>query len=369
MGNKISRFVTYFLFLLGFVYSGSVACEFATGGSGGGSGSGSGILYLLDNQNTQVDIFSNATNLTGTQTITQSLTGDPTNSNTNPSFTFMQNPTAIAIDVFRNILYVADSNQKAILAFTNANSLSGQVSAARVYPYSGTNGKVVDLFYDANNDILFAADQNQKTVFRWAGISTGPLSNHSGPTGQIYMGFAMSSMAIDLPNNLLYLGNPLASPPAVQMYNGLLLLSNVTTHPTTPANIFTETVSTTATLGFVNLNGLVVNPLVVQGGIIYVSETGYPSIEIFTNASSLQNAQVATEKISGSNTGLVKNQLSKMILQSSSNNIWVIAGNNLINVWQNAQQIDPQNANQASNVSLTISGAGQIVSLALDMTR
>ncbi len=371
MQKKFSRVVIYFLFLLAFAYSGSLACSFASGGGGGGgSSSAAGILYLLDNQNTQVAIFPNATNLTGSQTVSQVLTGDPDNENTNPNNYFMQNPTALAIDTARNILYVADSNQQAILAFNSASTLSGQVSAIRIYPYSGTNGHVVDLFYDASHDILFAADQNQQTVFRWAGISTTPLPNEQGPTGQIYMGFAMSSMAIDLPNNLLYLGNPTASPsPAVEMYNGLLALTNDTNTPYVASNIFTETPSEIATQGFVNLDGMVVNPTIVTGGILYVSETGYPSIEIFNNASSLQNEQVATQEISGSSTGLVKNQLSKMILQSNTNNIWVIAGNNLINVWQNAQQLDPQSQNIAPNVSLTISGAGQIVSLALDMTR
>lgn len=297
MQKKILRIVTFYLLLSGIVYGGIIACEFASGGSGGGgSGSGSGVLYLLDNQNTQVDIFDNATSLSGSVTPTTTLTGDPTGSNTNPSFTYMENPTAIAIDVLRNILYVADSNQQAILAFTNANSLSGQVSCSRVYPYStssGINGNVVDLFYDSNNDILYAADAAQKTVFRWAGISTGPLPNNTSPTGQIYMGFAMSSMTVDVPDNLLYLGNPAATVgPAVQMYNGLLRLTNNTTNPSPPANTFTETPTTIATSGFVNLNGLAINPLVVTGGILYVSEQGYPSVELFNDASSLQNAQL-----------------------------------------------------------------------------
>lgn len=254
MQKKIFRIVTFYLLLSAIVYGGIIACEFATGGSGGG-GSGNGVLYLLDNQNTQVDIFTNATTLSGTVTPTTTLTGDPTNSNTNPSFTYMVNPTAIAIDPVRNILYVADSTQQAILAYTNANTLSGQVSAARVYPYStssGLKGNVVDLFYDSNHDILYAADAGQQTVFRWLNISTGPLANNSGPTGQIYIGFAMSSMTVDLstPGNLLYLGNPSASVgPAVQMYNGLLTLTNNTTTPFAPSNTFTENPSTNATLG------------------------------------------------------------------------------------------------------------------------
>lgn len=75
-----------------------------------------------------------------------------------------------------------------------------------------------------------------------------------------------------------------------------------------------------------NLNGLAVNPTVVSGGIIYVSEMGYPSIEIFTDASSLQNGQNSDEELFGSNTGLVKNKLNKMLIQSNSNNLWVVAG-------------------------------------------
>lgn len=370
MQQKSNRVFLYLFFLLAFASAGSLACTFASDGGGGGTSNPAGILYLLDNQNTQVAIFPNATNLTGSQTVSQVLTGDPDNENTNPTLIFMQNPSAMAIDTARNILYVADSNQQAILAFTNASSLSGQTSAARKYPYSGSNGEVVDLFYDGSNDILYAADQNQQTVFKWAGISTVPLATNTGPTNQIYMGFPMTSMAVDVTHNLLYLGNPTASPsPAVQMYDGLLNLSNVTTNPTIASNIFTLTPSDVATQGFVNLDGMVVNPTVVQGGILYVSEAGYPSIEVFTDASSLENAQVADEEISGSSTTLVKNQLSKMILQSSSNNIWVIAGNNTISVWQNAQQLDPQVTDQAPNVTLTISGAGQIVSLALDMSR
>ncbi len=374
MKKNLRTWFGYAFMTVALLGSGIYACEFASGGGGGGGGgNGSGVLYLLDNQNAQVDIFSSATNLSGSQTITQSLLGDPNNLNTNPNNYFMQNPTALAIDTARNILYVADSNQQAILAFNTASTLSGQVSALRIYPYSdasGINGRVVDLFYDSEHDILYAADQAQETVFRWAGISTLPLPNEQGPTGQIYMGFPMSSMAIDLAHNLIYLGNPSASPsPAVQMYNGLLALTNDTTQPYVASNTFTEIPSAIATLGFVNLNGMVVNPLIVTGGILYVSETGYPSIEIFNNASSLQNEVEATQEISGVDTGLVKNQLSKMILQSNTNNIWAIAGNTQVNIWQNAQQLDPLNANQAPSVSLTITGAGQIVSLALDMTR
>jgi len=366
--------MAYFLVLAGFIGSGSVACEFASGSSGGGGGgSGSGILYLLDNQNTQVDIFSNASGLSGTLTISQSITGDPDNLNTNPSFTYMQNPTALAIDYVRDILYVADTNQQAILAFTNAHSANGQVSATRVYPYALINGNisgnVVDLFYDANNDILYAADALQQTVFRWTGISTIPLPNDQNPTGQIYLGFVMSSITVDLSTvgNLLYVGNPLAK--AVQMYNGLLTLSTNDTNPPTASKIFTENPTDTATNGFVTLSGLAVNPTVVSGGILYVSEEGYPSIEIFNDASSLQNAQDPTAEIAGVATGLVKNQSSKLLVNPNTNALWVIAGNALVNIWNNAQQIDPANTNQAPSVSLAITDAGQLVDLALDTTR
>lgn len=355
------------------VLLGSGPCEFGSDGGGGGGTTANGILYLLDNQNTQIDIFSNANNLSGTLSITQSITGDPDNLNTNPAFTYIKNPSAIAIDYTRDILYVADTNQQAILAFPNAHSASGQVSATRVYPYTLINGNtlgtVVDLFYDATNDILYAADALQQTVFRWTGISTFPLPNDTSPTGQIYLGFTMSSITVDLSTvgNLLYVGNPLAQ--AIQMYNGLLTLSTNDTNPPTASNIFTENPTTVAPAGFVTLSGLALNPTVVSGGILYVSERGYPSIEIFNNASSLQNNQSPTAEISGSDTNLVKNQLSKLLVNPNTNALWVVAGNSEVNVWNNAQQIDPANANQAPSIELSITDAGQLIDLALDPTR
>lgn len=366
MQKKLFRIVAHFLFLCGFVYSASLACSFATDSGGGGSSSGSGILYLLDNATTEVYIFGNAVNLNGTLTISQQITGDPNETNTNPSNIFMENPTALAVDGQRDILYVADGNQNGILAFTGAHALNGQASATRFYPYAGTNDNVVDMFYDGTNDVLYVADANQLTIFKWERISVNPLATNTPPTSQIYLGFAMSSMTVDVTHNLLYVGNPTASPsPAVQMYNGLLTLSTSGSNPPTATNIFTDSTQT-----FVNLDGMAVNPTVVSGGILYVSETGYPSVEIFNNASNLENAVAATAELMGSNTGLVKNQLSKIIIQpANSNTLWAIAGNTLINVWTDAQQINPVNGNQAPSSSLSISGASQIVSLGLDMTR
>jgi len=320
-----------------------MACTFATDGGGTGS-SGNGVLYLLDNFSDAVYVFDNAVNLTGTISPSRTLSG---------SQTLIQNPTVIAVDGQRDILYVADSTEQAILVFTSAHTANGNVAPLRKYPGVRRGG---DMFYDSLNDSLYVTDILQNIIVAWDHVSL--LSTGTAPSRTIVLNYQASGLVVDTQRNLLYVGNP--SGRVVQMYNGALALSALV-NPPTAANIFSD-----ATQAFVNMNGFALN---TENNILYVAESANPSIEIFNGVSVLASGAIAaSSELEGSNTGLTVN-MHKILIQDNSNTLWSIANNTLINLWTNAQQINTINGNTAPNQSLTISGATQIVGLDLDMTR
>jgi len=343
MKKSLISFLFYLLFCVGISSSGIMACTFATDGGGTGS-SGNGVLYLLDNFSDAVYVFDNAVNLTGTISPSRTLSG---------SQTLIQNPTVIAVDGQRDILYVADSTEQAILVFTSAHTANGNVAPLRKYPGVRRGG---DMFYDSLNDSLYVTDILQNIIVAWDHVSL--LSTGTAPSRTIVLNYQASGLVVDTQRNLLYVGNP--SGRVVQMYNGALALSALV-NPPTAANIFSD-----ATQAFVNMNGFALN---TENNILYVAESANPSIEIFNGVSVLASGAIAaSSELEGSNTGLTVN-MHKILIQDNSNTLWSIANNTLINLWTNAQQINTINGNTAPNQSLTISGATQIVGLDLDMTR
>ncbi len=78
-------------------------------------------------------------------------------------------PTDIALDPVRDILYVLDQSAKNVLVFDNASTLTGGESATRIISSDdglGNNAwvKPTAIFLDAENDLLYLADPGANSV-------------------------------------------------------------------------------------------------------------------------------------------------------------------------------------------------------------
>src|SRR5262245_20923215 len=84
-----------------------------------------GTLYVLDRFNKSVYVFSDIHNLNGALDPQRTITG---------STTQIAEPSSLAADSRRDILYVADGNANAVLAFIPGSTSDGDVGPRRTYP-------------------------------------------------------------------------------------------------------------------------------------------------------------------------------------------------------------------------------------------
>ncbi|GEM_PF-2275588 len=309
---------------------------FSCAGDGSSGSSAPGILYVLDDVNDAVYAFNDIANLNGTLSPARTISG---------SNTLISNPTALAIDDARDILYVADTTQGNILRFSPASTLSGDPAPLKKFPGVTTAGA---MFYEDANDRLYVSDITNNQIVVWDNMST--LPNGTSPTRTIPLGFTPGGFAVDTVRDLLYVGNPASSVEAVNVYNGASSISSVTT--VNPSRSITD-----STQSFKLLNSLSMNS---PTNILYVAESFYPSVEIFANVSTLSNAQAASRELQGSSTTINSNLKQISYLR---NFLYLITNNTTFATWDNPNQVS---GNTAPTRNATLSSTSRIVSFDID---
>jgi hypothetical protein len=295
-----------------------------------------GLLYVLDHLNDAVYVLNNVGTINGATSPVRTIIGTDT---------LIQNPASLAVDTRRDILYVADNDQKAVLVFPTASQTDGDTAPLRTYPGISTAGA---MFYDLDNDVLYLTDITAKSVLAWDGIST--LTSGTGPTRTIGLGYFPTGMIVDTQRNLLYVGDP--STQAIKIYSNVSTLAV----PATPNVTFTD-----ASEAFVKMNSLALN---VPNDILFVAESNNPSLEIFDNASTLTSNPITPPRtLNGSNTTMTIHLDQTIFLQ---NVLYVILNNisNSVGVWNNVNQLT---GDVAPDRNIQVTPASEITSIAVDL--
>ncbi len=295
---------------------------------------GTGILYVLDDFNDAVYIYDGVDDLDGAASADRTLSGGDTE---------IENPTAIAVDTANNVLYVADTTNQNILAFTGASTKEGDVAPTRRYPGIQHAGA---MFYDSVNDRLYVSDTTAQVIKVWDGMSE--LDDESVASRTITLDYTPAGFTLDRQRDLLYVAD--AASQAINVYTSASTLAT----PPTATRTFTN-----STQNFVNLDSLTMN---IANDILFVSESSNPSVEMFDGASDLSGTEPATRELEGSSTTLTSQMAQVLFLQS---NLYTVIDATQISIWEGVNQLE---GDTAPDRTITITPAQNIVGIAVDLS-
>src|SRR5262245_3218861 len=295
-----------------------------------------GKLYVLDEFNDAVYVYDNALNISGSLPPDRTISGI--------DFTGISQPTFLAVDGNRDILYVADSTFGNVFAFNPASTVSGDVAPLRTY--TGV-AKVGYMFYDNVNDRLYVTDINTQKIFVWDAISTLPTG--TAPNRSFGLGYLPTGIFVDRQRDLLYVGDPstqgvkVYDQPSTKSFNGIVQPTRSFSQVFSPAPNIVRPLQ--------NVNGLTMNTaldllFVTESSDIFSndqnSENDFtPSIESYDQTSTLNGSVVAPREVMGASTGLTIDT-HQPIFKISFNDALLFVQNTLttISVWSNANQLD-----------------------------
>lgn len=125
-------------------------------------------------------------------------------------------PAFIFLDTANDRLYVANNGSFSVLIFDNISTKSGNIAPERVL--SGTNTTFIsptDVAVDLTRNLLYIADDLDIHVYSSASTATGNIA----PTRTYTPGFAVSAIFIDGANDRLYAANQ--SGAAIDVYDNI----------------------------------------------------------------------------------------------------------------------------------------------------
>jgi hypothetical protein len=170
------------------------------GASGASSGSLfvdsiGGLLYFADSQDNSVLIWRNAAAVNGDTPPDRVLKGQATR---------LLQPTGIAVDPFRNRLYIVNHNGE-ILIWNDLSSLEGEIPPTAILVGSLVAGDH-PVFLDVKSDTLYVANGDEISVFEKL---TGDVQNVAPvPTIRIAgKRLSQAGLALDFSQNLLFISS------------------------------------------------------------------------------------------------------------------------------------------------------------------
>ncbi len=327
-----------FLFVLYLLIPGTMAID--CGGTP--IGDAKQFLYVLDNSNDAVYVFEGINTIDGPQDPVRTLTGDDT---------LIENPTAIAVDTLRDTLYVADATQSQILIFPQASTLDGNVAPLRSLPVEG-NPQLMAL--DQTRNLLFVYNVTDQTILLWENVN-----NLDGdvPTQSFEVQVVASAMFYDTQRDLLYVGDPLGFT--------ILVFDQASRSIGTPvpaaAWVRGDGDPDDGVIpDFERIDSLAMN---IDNNIMFVSESLDQAVEMYDNASTLNEAVLPDRTLSGDMTQLTDEMRSSLFHE---NVFYQTNTQTTLAIWDNANTLD---GNTAPNRVITVNPATRIRGFAIDLTR
>jgi hypothetical protein len=157
-----------------------------------------GLLYFADSQDNSVLIWRNAATVSGDTPPDRVLKGQATR---------LLQPTGIAVDPFRNRLYVVNHNGE-IFIWNDLTSLEEETPPTAVLVGSLTAGDH-PVFLDVKRDMLYVANGEEISVFEKLSGLTGDIQNVAPVPTILIAGESLSQagLALDFSQNLLLISS------------------------------------------------------------------------------------------------------------------------------------------------------------------
>ena len=187
------RRLTISFALLFLVFSGCVISP--RRGTTNTGNSGTGQIYVANESGNAILRFKGATAVTGNVTPTTTISGASTQ---------LSSPRYIFLDSGNDRLYVANTNAGNILVFNSVSTLIGSVSPSPARVISSPSlSAPADVAVDISRDLLYVADNAEVAVF-----TNASTANQSTTAARvIQLGFTPSAMLLDPGNDRLFLAN------------------------------------------------------------------------------------------------------------------------------------------------------------------
>jgi len=235
-------------------------------------------LFVADLGGPAILIFDSASTKTGNIAPTRSIVGAATN---------LTGPIAVALDVTRNLLYVADGPD--VLVYSSASTVNGNVAPVRtITPNSGFTSGIGGIFLDSGADRLYLSDPATPAVaiFDNANALNGNTAGSRTLVGANTQLTQPGSLIVDSSNRLIVSN---FSPPRIIIFSN----AATTSGNTSPAGTLTSTDMT-------GPNQITLN---ASNGDLYVADPFGARVLVFANAATVNGNTAATRNITGANTG------------------------------------------------------------------
>lgn len=292
-----------------------------------------GLLYVSDRGNQAIYVYDQVGSIDGAVDPVRTISGDNTQ---------LENPTAIAVDGRRDVLYVAESASQQVLAFPQSSIADGDVTPLRVYPGLLRSSS---LFVDVPGNRLYAADALDQSIKAWDNVTS--VASGTGPNRTIPLGYEPSAVFVDTDRNLLYVGDPAGG--VINIYK------NASSLGVTPT---ADGVIQDATNPFLDIRGITLN---ISNNLMFVSDDNVPSVDVFTQASTLDGSVAPDRSLQGDTTTLTFDLGQALFIE---NVLYLQTSRTQVAIFDEANSLD---GNTAPTRALTINPANLITGIAVDL--
>jgi hypothetical protein len=231
--------------------------------------------------------FDNAFTATGNATPGATISGATTTLNS-PSF--------MTLDAAADRLYVANTGDLSVVVFDGVSTKTGTVNIAPTRTIAGPATGLLqptDVALDKGRDMLYVADDIDIFVFNSA--SAAATNGNVAFARDISPGFAVSAIFIDATNNRLFVADQAGD--AVAIFDNASTLNGTVT----PARVVQGAATHLAVPSGVTVDGA--GRLIVTN--VGNGTTIPPTITIYGNAATADGNIAPVAEITGSNTGMV----------------------------------------------------------------
>ena len=329
----MSRRLSLGLSLLALVLSGCVISPRRDGttGGGGGGGNSAGKLYVTNDAGNSILRFNNALATTATGNLTPAATIQGTS-------TTLTRPQGIALDVAADRLFVANLGGPSILIFDSVSTKTGNIAPSRSIVGGATNlNGPVGVALDLTRNLLYVADGPDVLVYNSASTANGNAAPVRTITPNAGFASGVGGVFLDSGADRLYLSDPAA--PAIAIFDNASALTGSTaasrtitgalTQLTQPGSLIVDSsnrlivsnfsparivifsnaattsgnVSPLGTLLSSDMTGPDQITLNAGNGDLYVADPFGARVLVFANAATVNGNVAATRNINGANTG------------------------------------------------------------------
>jgi hypothetical protein len=274
--------------------------------------------------------------------------------------TTLNGPQFMTLDAAADRLFVANRDDLSVVIFDNVSTKNGNVAPTRTLAGLQTGlGQPTDVALDKGRDMLYVADDIDIFVFNAASAST--TNGNIAFARDMSPGFVISAIFLDATNNRLFVADPAAD--AIAIFDNASTLNGTIT----PTRVIQGTATHLSVPSGVQVDGA--GRLIVSN--VGNTTTLPATITIYANAATIDGNIAPVAEITGNNTGMVvPDQI--VIDRTGTGTLYnVDSAAARVAAWANLNSaggnIAPTRAISGANTTMTVGTAP--IGVALDNTR